>query len=158
GILTSISPEALGGHGGMDRYIAVKARMFANRRSSDGAIVGVDQPSGEALAERISGPRVIPVSVERSLDHGLSAPEGILLDRQHGREMAKIDLRRLPALKGRHNWQNAAMSYGAARSLDLSPDEIMRGLESFPGLAHRTQESGRLGGVAFVNDSKATNA
>jgi len=158
GILTNITPDHLDRHGSMDRYIAVKARMFANQRSGDVAIVGVDEPSGEALADRISGPRVIPVSVERSLDHGLSAPEGILFDRQHGREMAKIDLRRLPALKGRHNWQNAAMSYGATRSLDVSPDEIMRGLESFPGLAHRMQEIGRLDGVAFVNDSKATNA
>ena len=109
GILTNITPDHLDRHGSMDRYIAVKARMFANQRSGDVAIVGVDEPSGEALADRISGPRVIPVSVERSLDHGLSAPEGILFDRQHGREMAKIDLRRLPALKGRHNWQNAAM-------------------------------------------------
>ena len=64
----------------------------------------------------------------------------------------------MPALKGAHNWQNACMAYGAARALGLSVAEIERGMRSFPGLAHRMQEVGRIQGVAFINDSKATNA
>ena len=50
------------------------------------------------------------------------------------------------------------MAYGAARSLGLSVAEIETATASFPGLAHRMQEIGRLDGVAFINDSKATNA
>ena len=42
--------------------------------------------------------------------------------------------------------------------MGLSPQEIRSGLESFGGLAHRLQRVAVKGGVAFVNDSKATNA
>jgi UDP-N-acetylmuramoylalanine--D-glutamate ligase len=158
GVLTNITPDHLDRHGSIEHYVEVKSRIFANQRAGDVAIVGVDEPWGEKIAEQISGPRVVRVSVERNLDHGLSAPEGILFEREHGRETARIDLRDLPALKGRHNWQNAAMAYAAGRALGLSLDEIVRGLKTFPGLAHRMQEIGKLNGIAFINDSKATNA
>jgi UDP-N-acetylmuramoylalanine--D-glutamate ligase len=158
GVLINVTPDHLDRHGSIEHYVEVKARMFANQRAGDVAIVGIDEPWGEKIAAQISGPRVVRVSVEHDLDHGLSAADGILFDREHGRENARIDLRELPALKGRHNWQNAAMAYGAARALGLSLEEIVSGLGSFPGLAHRMQEIGKLDGVAFINDSKATNA
>ncbi|MGE0239567.1 MAG: glutamate ligase domain-containing protein, partial [Parvibaculaceae bacterium] len=105
-----------------------------------------------------TGARLLPVSVERALDVGLSAPDGVLKERRGGKELATLDLRRLPALKGRHNWQNAAMAYAAGRALGLGLADVERGLMTFGGLAHRMQEIGRLNGVAFINDSKATNA
>jgi UDP-N-acetylmuramoylalanine--D-glutamate ligase len=158
GILTNITPDHLDQHGSMEHYVHVKSRMFARQGGSETAVVGVDESWGEDIARRLAGPRVVPVSVERDLEDGLSARGGILIERSAGLETARLDLRGLPALKGSHNWQNAAMAYGATRALGLSHDEIARGLESFPGLAHRMQEIGRLNGVAFVNDSKATNA
>jgi UDP-N-acetylmuramoylalanine--D-glutamate ligase len=64
----------------------------------------------------------------------------------------------MKGLRGKHNWQNAAMTYAAAHALGMSADAIKFGMASFPGLAHRMQEIGKAGPVAFVNDSKATNA
>jgi UDP-N-acetylmuramoylalanine--D-glutamate ligase len=43
-------------------------------------------------------------------------------------------------------------------AMGLSPETIAHGLRSFPGLAHRMEQVGRIGNVVFVNDSKATNA
>jgi UDP-N-acetylmuramoylalanine--D-glutamate ligase len=158
-ILTNISPDHLDRHGSMEHYVEVKAQVFARQQTGDVAIVGVDEDWGEEIAKKIdSGARVVRVSVERNLDRGLSAPDGILVERDKGKEITRLDLRALPALRGRHNWQNAAMAYGAARALGLSVPEIEAGLKSFPGLAHRMQEIGRLNGIPFVNDSKATNA
>jgi UDP-N-acetylmuramoylalanine--D-glutamate ligase len=71
---------------------------------------------------------------------------------------AEIDLRGMAALKGRHNWQNACMAYGAARALGVAVPAIERAMKSFPGLAHRMQQVARAGAIAFINDSKATNA
>ncbi len=82
----------------------------------------------------------------------------MLFDRRGGKDVARIDLREMPALRGAHNWQNACMAYGAARALGLSVEEIERGMKSFPGLAHRMQQVATVKGIAFVNDSKATNA
>ena len=62
------------------------------------------------------------------------------------------------ALRGAHNGQNAAFAYAAARALGVEPDRIARAFETFPGLAHRMEEVGRIGRVLFINDSKATNA
>lgn len=159
GILTNITPDHLDRHGTIENYVEVKARMFAGQTAGDAAIIGVDETWGEDIIKGLkTGARLLPVSVERSLDDGLSAPDGILKDRQGGREVAELDLRQLPALKGRHNWQNAAMAYAAGRALGLSLADIKQGLASFGGLAHRMQEIARLNGVAFINDSKATNA
>jgi UDP-N-acetylmuramoylalanine--D-glutamate ligase len=69
-----------------------------------------------------------------------------------------VDLTKARALRGAHNAQNAAFAYAAARTLGVESERIARAFESFPGLAHRMEEVGRLGPVLFINDSKATNA
>ena len=74
-------------------------------------------------------------------------------------EVARIDLRAMPALKGAHNWQNACMAYGAARALGLSVAEITkRHGRVFPALRIACRKLACLGHVPFINDSKATNA
>lgn len=67
------------------------------------------------------------------------------------------DLSAAISLPGRHNAQNAALAYAAVRAVGLTQDEAVRGLMTFPGLAHRMEPVARLGRVAFINDSKATN-
>ena len=89
---------------------------------------------------------------------GITAHDGVLRDKRANAVTAEIDLRAMPALKGRHNWQNACMAYGAATALGVDVKTIAEAMTSFPGLAHRMQQVGRVGAIAFVNDSKATNA
>ena len=158
GILTNLTPDHLDRHGMMENYAAVKARMFAKQGAGDTALIGVDDPWCVAIADRIAtGAKLRRVSVERRLADGISAVRAMLVDRHAGQETG-IDLSGMPALKGAHNWQNACMAYGAARALGVDVDSIAAGLKSFPGLRHRMQEVAKLGQVAFVNDSKATNA
>ena len=159
GILTNLTPDHLDRHGTMEHYADVKARMFAKQRDGQTALVGVDDAWCEKIADRIhGGPDVRRVSVTRALENGISAHDGILRDMRDGGVSATIDLRDMPALRGRHNWQNACMAYGAARAMGVDAKVIADAMRSFPGLAHRMQEIGRAGAVAFVNDSKATNA
>ena len=68
------------------------------------------------------------------------------------------DLTQARSLLGRHNAQNAAFAYAAARALGVSHDAAVEGLLTFPGLAHRMEAIGHIGPVRFINDSKATNA
>jgi len=159
GVLLNLAPDHLDRHGTMEHYAEVKARLFARQTQEDTAIIGVDDGWSAAIAEDVRGTaRLVPVSALKTLDEGLSAPEGVLEDRQGGRLVASIDLRDMRALRGRHNWQNACASYAAASALGVGAEAIARGMASFPGLAHRMEEVGRLGPVLFVNDSKATNA
>lgn len=153
-ILTNISPDHLDRHGDMAGYMAAKERIF---RSSGHAIIGVDDEWSQGIFERVkkAGQRkMIPLSCTRVLSDGLSVSEkGILIDR--GQEI--FDLNNCPQLKGAHNWQNAAVAYAAARACDIPLKTILDGLVSFPGLAHRQKTVGRLNGITYINDSKATN-
>jgi UDP-N-acetylmuramoylalanine--D-glutamate ligase len=62
-----------------------------------------------------------------------------------------------PRLRGRHNRANAAAAAAAARAAGMTEDAIARGLERFEPVPHRLEPVGEAGGVAYVNDSIATN-
>lgn len=159
GALINLTPDHLDRHGTMANYAAIKARMFAKQDTADTALVGVDDDWCAEIAVGIrTGAAIVPVSVVHEMEDGVSAVGGVLRDWKNGKEVARIDLRSMPALKGAHNWQNACIAYGAGRALGLGFEEIAKAMESFPGLAHRMQEVGCLGYVPFINDSKATNA
>ncbi len=62
-----------------------------------------------------------------------------------------------PAIPGEHNRENAAAATAAARAAGIPDDAIAAGLSSFAGVPHRLELVREVGGVRFVNDSKATN-
>jgi UDP-N-acetylmuramoylalanine--D-glutamate ligase len=153
-ILTNISPDHLDRHGGMDGYVAAKARIFEHAGLS---LVGVDEQEGQRIETQLAlaGRRTQQISSKAfstPLDHILYDNGWIRLPGQ------SIDLTAARSLAGRHNAQNAAFAYGAARELGVDHETAVEGLLSFPGLAHRMEPVGRVGRVRFINDSKATNA
>jgi UDP-N-acetylmuramoylalanine--D-glutamate ligase len=62
-----------------------------------------------------------------------------------------------PLIPGAHNRENAAAATAAARVAGIGDDAIARALTTFPGVPHRLEPVGDVGGVLYVNDSKATN-
>ena len=62
-----------------------------------------------------------------------------------------------PRIPGAHNRENAAAATAAARAAGLGDDAIAAALMSFAGVAHRLELVAEVGGVQYVNDSKATN-
>jgi len=61
------------------------------------------------------------------------------------------------SLPGRHNLRNCLAAALAALSAGVSVDVLRQGLSDFQGVEHRLEKAGTVGGVHFVNDSKATN-
>jgi UDP-N-acetylmuramoylalanine--D-glutamate ligase len=61
------------------------------------------------------------------------------------------------ALRGEHNLENARAAAAAARGMGVDEDALREALRTFAGVPHRLEEVGRVDGVLFVNDSKATN-
>jgi len=159
-VLLNLSPDHLDRHGDMERYAAVKERIFANQTAADTAVIGVDDDHVAAIAGRClkRDAKAVPISSLQTLDEGVYVADGVIYEAAGGSAARIADIADVVSLKGVHNWQNAAAAVAAARALGLCAGEIERGLRSFPGLAHRMEPVARLGDVLFVNDSKATNA
>ncbi len=163
-VFTNLTPDHLDRHGGIGGYFAAKRRLFAEG-GPDRAVIGVDEAEGRFLANQmVGGPeddRLIRVSSGQKLEGpgwSVFARKGFLAEWRKGRQVAAIDLRGVKGLPGAHNHQNACAAYAAVRSLGLAPKLIEQAFNSFEGLPHRSQLVAEKGGVAFVNDSKATNA
>jgi UDP-N-acetylmuramoylalanine--D-glutamate ligase len=158
-ILLNVQPDHLDRHGTLANYAAIKARIFARLGAEQLGVIGIDSDVTRRLAEDwpFTASRRT-VSTTEAVSDGVYVHGGLLFEANDGVIEAPVSLRGIPSLRGAHNWENAAAAYAAARALGLSREAIIEGLRSFPGLAHRMEEVGRLGHVAFINDSKATNA
>jgi UDP-N-acetylmuramoylalanine--D-glutamate ligase len=124
-------------------------------------VVGIDDEICQRLCRELSeaGEQiVVPVSGLGQARGGVFARDGVLYDDTEGREDPVLDLRELPSLPGSHNWQNAAAAYAACKAAGVEPPVIAACLRSYPGLPHRQELLAIIDGVAYVNDSKATNA
>ena len=160
-VLLNIPPHHLDRHGGMEGYVAAKRRVLLNQGKGDTAVIGVDDPWCQQICTEITAANrrtIRMISAQKSLGRGVYALQGVLYDATGDRVEEVCDLTRARSLPGRHNWQNAAAAYAAARALGVTPEDAVQGLLTFPGLAHRMETVGQIGRVRFVNDSKATNA
>jgi UDP-N-acetylmuramoylalanine--D-glutamate ligase len=160
-VILNLSPDHLERHGSMEGYVAAKRRILANQGKGDTAVIGVDDPWGQQICTEITAANrrtIVPISASKAMGRGIYVLNGLLYDATAERAVEVADLNRARSLPGRHNWQNAAAAYAAAKGLGIAPDEAAEHLLSFPGLAHRMETVATLGRVRFVNDSKATNA
>ncbi len=159
-VLLNISPDHLERHGGMDGYVAAKRQIFHRQTDPRSAIIGIDDKYCEAIYEDLAdlGEQiVVPISGNQRVHGGVYVVNGVLIDDTEGHEDPVCDLKDIPSLQGRHNWQNAAAAFAACKRGGVEPRVIMACLQSYPGLVHRQEPVETVDGVAFVNDSKATN-
>jgi UDP-N-acetylmuramoylalanine--D-glutamate ligase len=157
----NLSEDHLERHGTMARYAQAKRAIFNNQTHEDWAIIGVDDDWGMALCTRLNaanGRVVVPISSGQALGKGVCALGSMLWDNLEGRSFMAADLSLARALPGRHNAQNAAAAYAAARAMGLSSEAITKALNNFGGLEHRLQQIAQHGMIRYYNDSKATNA
>jgi UDP-N-acetylmuramoylalanine--D-glutamate ligase len=153
----NITPDHIDRHGDMTGYVAAKENIFARQGPGDFAVIGVDDEASRAVFDKVSrytGVVVVPVSYERPVAGGVSFRAGRLIDA----DGFLVDFADVPTLPGAHNAQNAACAWATCRTLDVAREQIIDGLRSYPGLPHRQERVASVGGVVYVNDSKATNA
>jgi UDP-N-acetylmuramoylalanine--D-glutamate ligase len=150
-LFLNLAPDHLERHPSTDRYLDAKLRIFASQGNEDIAVYNGDEP---ALAGRDLGgcARRVRFCHGADPDCELSHSEGTIF--WNGEPLLRAEEVRLP---GAHNLQNAMGAAAAALSMDLDRDAVCEGLRSFGGLPHRLETVAEIGGVTFVNDSKATN-
>lgn len=149
--MLNLSVDHLDRHGDMDGYASAKRAVFDRQRADDLAVIGIDDERSRAMAAGL-GRAVTRISGLSPAD--VWADNGILRDA----EGPVVAMGECPTLPGSHNAQNAAAVFAMARYLGVDRASIVRGLTTYPGLPHRQQLVGRVEGVRYINDSKATNA
>lgn len=157
-ILLNITPDHLDRHGDMDAYANAKARIF---EGAGVGVCGVDDAHSLSIYEKAvqAGTRtMIPVSVVKEIANGVYAKNNTLVDSTTGIAIEIADLSVMPTLKGLHNQQNICAAYVACRAFGLNVDVIIEAMKTYPGLPHRQFLVRTINGVAYINDSKATNA
>jgi len=150
-VFLNLAPDHLDRHADLDAYLAAKLRIFANQGNDDIAVYNADDPAlaGTDLggcARRIAFCRGAAPECEVALAEGTIFYDGEPL-------LATSEL----GLFGEHNVANALAAASAALAMGLDRDAAREGLRSFAGVPHRLEQVTEIGGVRFVNDSKATN-
>jgi UDP-N-acetylmuramoylalanine--D-glutamate ligase len=150
-VFLNLAPDHLDRHADLDAYLDAKLRIFANQGNDDIAIYNADDPAlvGVDLggcARRISFCHGAGPDCEVSLSE-----ETIFYDGEPLLAVGEL------GLLGEHNVANAMAAAAAALSIGLDREAVREGLRSFAGVPHRLEQVAEIGGVRFVNDSKATN-
>ncbi|HET7675238.1 MAG TPA: UDP-N-acetylmuramoyl-L-alanine--D-glutamate ligase [Gammaproteobacteria bacterium] len=151
GAVLNIAPDHLDRHLNLDAYAAAKARLYY-----DAAISIVNRDDTRVMQMAAAKRRVVSFGLDAPAprQYGvIAAADGDWLARGETRLMPVSDLK----IRGRHNVANAlaALALGAAAGL---PDEAMlAALNAFGGLPHRMTLVAEHDGVAWYDDSKATN-
>ena len=135
-VLLNITPDHLDRYDGFAEYAVSKARLFEMQTPKQIRVVNPENPASRAIGIELT--RLAPTNLPR-----WRGPK---------------DNNSWPALQGHHNASNASAAIHVCSAIGVAEDIIYRALGTFPGLPHRMEQIREKDGVAFVNDSKATNA
>lgn len=153
-VLLNITEDHLDRYATFQEYIDAKARIFANQTAEDFAVLNVDDPLVAALAGKTAA-RVVPMSQRQELAEGIFCRDGVITFRWEGRE------ERFPTvsypLQGVHNIENIMASLASALLMGCDAAACQAAVSAFRGLPHRMELVRTINGVAWYEDSKATN-
>lgn len=158
----NLAPDHLDWHGSMEAYAADKGRIYEGNRVA--CVYNVADKATEDLvraADVEDGCRAIGFTLGTPGPSQLGVVEGLLVDRafvedrqKNAQELAEVSDVNPPAP---HNIANALAAAGLARAFGVSAAAVRDGLRAFTPDAHRIAHVADVDGVAYVDDSKATN-
>ena len=151
----NLSPDHLERHGGYEGYKRIKFRITENQTADDYLILNHDD--AETMAYPVETHAVKRHFSVRPRDGAETFVEdGALFGKIDGKELKITDVSDI-TIKGQHNLQNAAAAVAVAMLYGLDRSAIAKVFKDFRGVEHRLEPAGRVAGISFVNDSKATN-
>jgi UDP-N-acetylmuramoylalanine--D-glutamate ligase len=150
----NMTPDHLNRHKTMEAYIAAKARIFENQDDSDCCVLNFDNHHSRDMAAKTRA-KVLFFS-KNPLDEGVFVQDGAIWIKWQNIDREIIKLEDVP-IPGSHNMENvmaaAALCFLAGAPIDI----ISQGIKGFKAVEHRLEFVAEIGGVAYYNDSKATN-
>jgi UDP-N-acetylmuramoylalanine--D-glutamate ligase len=154
GLLLNLTPDHLDRHVSFEEYATAKMRLFENQLDRDVAVLNADDP--EVTKRMPSGQHIFWFSRRKRVAQGAFLQGNQIMIRHEGSELA-VGRRDEILLRGEHNLENVLAACAAAHLAGAGPADIAAGVKTFRGVEHRLEQVGKIGGVEFYNDSKATN-
>jgi len=154
-VLLNLSADHLDRHASFEEYGAAKARIFANQTDRDWAVVNADDPAALALA-RGGRARRFDFGLDADVADGVTVEGESIVRREHGRAEPLLPLASVH-LPGRHLLSDVLAATAVGCLSNVPPASMQHAVENFRGLEHALESVATIGGVRFVNDSKATN-
>ncbi|GAA2724876.1 MULTISPECIES: UDP-N-acetylmuramoyl-L-alanine--D-glutamate ligase [Streptomyces] len=162
----NVAPDHLDWHGSLDAYAADKGRIYEGNTIA--CVYNVEDPATERLvmaADVEEGCRAIGFTLGAPGPSMLGVVDDLLVDRafvadrhHQAQELAQIcDIAPAAGPAAPHNIANALAAAALARAFGVEPAAVRDGLRSFRPDAHRIAHVADVDGVAYVDDSKATN-
>ncbi|MER6623038.1 MULTISPECIES: UDP-N-acetylmuramoyl-L-alanine--D-glutamate ligase [unclassified Streptomyces] len=158
----NLAPDHLDWHGSMEAYARDKGRVYEGNRVA--CVYNVADKATEDLvreADVEEGCRAVGFTLGTPGPSQLGVVEGILVDRafvenrqRNAQELAEVSDVTPPAP---HNIANALAAAALARAYGVPASAVRDGLRAFTPDAHRIAHVADVDGVAYVDDSKATN-
>ena len=169
GVLLNVTPDHLDRYDhSFEKYAAAKYRLFENATPADWLVVSHDDEAVRAAASAAATSRglaLYEIALDAEVPRGAFATDGEITLRLPDAPIPTDPVTRdetlMPpsdlALRGRHNLYNSLAAAIVARAMEIRSDVVRESLTSFEGVPHRLESVRTVGGVAYVNDSKATN-
>jgi UDP-N-acetylmuramoylalanine--D-glutamate ligase len=151
GAALNVTADHLDRHYTMENYAETKGRLFRNQREGDVAILNADDAFTRAYAERTPGAVQWFSSTHEVSPGAWFRGKEIVMDGEVLMPVSEVSLR------GLHNLENTMAAAMIARAAGGSLAGIRKAVKTFPGVEHRLEFVRELEGVAWYNDSKATN-
>lgn len=155
GIL-NLTPDHLDRYESLEDYYEIKNRIIENSGPEDLFFYNADDQRCSSIAGDFRG-RTAPFSASKACSGGVFLDGTHLIRSIHG-EMEEIVIEKKEiGVIGRHNLENAMAAVAALQGLGVARESCEKALRNFRGLRHRMEKIAEIGGVAYYNDSKATN-
>ncbi len=154
-IVLNLTPDHLQRHKTMEKYQEAKENIFKHQKSTDVTVLNYDDPVVRDMATRTPG-RVLYFSHTIQPENGAYFADNRIYAVKDGVAVpviAKEDIQ----LPGMHNIENCMAVVALTYALGLSPEQIASSIARFHAVAHRIEYVDTIEGVAYYNDSKATN-
>jgi UDP-N-acetylmuramoylalanine--D-glutamate ligase len=153
--MLNFSSDHLDRHPSLEAYAAAKARIFENQTSTDWAVINADDPMVLRLAERGRACRRL-FARRTTIDAGTVIANGWIVDRHAAASKPLVPLSAIHLI-GPHLVDDVMAAATIGVLAGATPAAMTAAVEAFRGLEHAMELVATIGGVQFVNDSKATN-
>jgi UDP-N-acetylmuramoylalanine--D-glutamate ligase len=155
-VALNVTPDHLDRYPDMAGYAAAKLRIFRNQGHEDTAVINAADPYLKQAAASFAARRLcFNGTLAGCAGQARLEGDALTLATPLG-PAVQLDLAHF-APSGQHNRENAAAAALACLAAGATADGLQRALNEFRGLPHRLSFVRRVNGVAFYDDSKATN-